>query len=181
MKQKWSREWSCSKQTRKQRKYRHNAPLHVKHKFLSAHLASGLRKQFGMRSVPVRKGDEVEVMRGEKKGLKGNVERVDMSKCVIYVDGITMKKSDDSDIMKPLEPSNLRITKLKTDDKMRQKVFERAEKKAEKKTTTKPAKESEPSGKKPAGKSKVPKPGRKPKKSRLKKKHAKKEARAKGK
>lgn len=125
MKQKFSRKWKSSKQPRKQRKYRHNAPLHIRHKFLSAHLSKELREKFNKRSVPVRKGDEVKVMRGEFKGFKGVIERVDLKKCRAYIEGIKVKKVDGSEVLKPIQPSNLLLTKLNLDDKFRQKIFER--------------------------------------------------------
>jgi len=138
MKRIWSNKWVSSTQRRKQRKYRHNAPMHVRHKFVSAALAGPLRKQYSKRSVPVCKGDEVEVMRGSKRKLKGTVERVDLSACKVYIEGLTVKKPDGSEVMRPFHPSNLKITKIKLDDKRRQAVFERTKKTVEaKKTETK--------------------------------------------
>jgi large subunit ribosomal protein L24 len=140
MKKEWSRMWVKSVQPRKQRKYRHNAPLHIMHKFLSANLAPELRDRFEKRSMPVRKGDEVEVMRGSSKGLRGTVSRIDMKKSKVYIEEIKIKKTDGSEIMRPLQPSNLKIVKLSLDDKMRQAVIERSEKKSVKK----PKKEVKP-------------------------------------
>ena len=133
MKKKWSRMWVKSVQPRKQRKYRHNAPLHIRHKFLSVNLTPEIRSRFEKRSMPVRKGDEVEVMRGSVKGLRGTVNRVDMKNSKIYVEEIKVKKVDGSEVMRPLQPSNLKIVKLVLDDKRRQMVIDRAEKKPKKK------------------------------------------------
>ena len=129
MKKSWSPKWIKSSQPRKQRKYRYNAPLHVRHKFLSAHLSKELRERFGKRSVSVRKGDEVVVMKGEFRGFRGNVDRVDMSASRIYVDGMKRKKVDGSEVQVPIDPSNVMITKLTLEDKMRQAVFERSARK----------------------------------------------------
>lgn len=52
-----------SKQPRKQRKARYNAPLHIRHKFMSAALSDELRDKYGKRSFPLRKGDTVRVVR----------------------------------------------------------------------------------------------------------------------
>ena len=125
MKKAWSSKWKASSQPRKQRKYRYNAPLHIRRKFLSAHLSRELRKQFGKRSVGLRKGDEVTVMKGSFRGFKGNVERVDISKTKVYIDGMKRKKSDGSEVQVPIHPSNVMITKLTLEDKMRQAIFER--------------------------------------------------------
>ncbi len=125
MKKQWSRKWVASKQPRKQRKYRYNAPNHVRHKLLSAHLSKELKKQYGKRSIPVRKGDEVEIMKGSSRKTRGLVERVDMKKLKIYIEGVKAKKVDGSQISKPIDPSNLKIIKLNMSDKMRIRVFER--------------------------------------------------------
>ena len=84
MKQEWSSKWVSSSQPRKQRKFRFKAPLHVRHKFLSAHLSKDLRRETGRRSLPVRKGDEVLVMRGGPRGLRGVVERIDLKKLRVF-------------------------------------------------------------------------------------------------
>ena len=59
----WSKHWKSSKQPRKQRKYVYHAPLHIRHKLLSAHLPKELREKYNRRSFPVRKGDEIEIMK----------------------------------------------------------------------------------------------------------------------
>jgi len=164
MKKEWSRLWVKSIQPRKQRKYRHKAPLHVRHKFLSANLSPELRKRFRKRSIPLRKGDEIEIMRGSSKGLRGTISRVDLKKCRVYADEIKVKKVDGSEVMKALEPSNLRITKLSLDDKMRQKVLDRTEKKI--KRAEKKAKKPE----KVEKETKEKKPKKKPEKKKEKKK-----------
>ncbi|MBC7119559.1 MAG: 50S ribosomal protein L24, partial [Methanobacteriaceae archaeon] len=62
-----------SKQPRKQRKFLHNAPLHIRHKIMSANLSKELREEYNRRSLPVRKGDKVEIMRGDFKGHQGKI------------------------------------------------------------------------------------------------------------
>ena len=54
MKKKFSASWKTSTQPRKQRKYRHNAPMHLRQKLVSVHLSKDLRKNYGKRSIPVR-------------------------------------------------------------------------------------------------------------------------------
>jgi large subunit ribosomal protein L24 len=126
MRQHWSGKWAASRQPRKQRKFRHNAPLHVRGKFLSVNLAKPLRERFGKRSMVARKGDEVVVMRGSLRGKKGTVEKVDVSGEKVYVEGLKVKKVDGSEVSKPFTPSNLQITKLTLEDKHRQDILERA-------------------------------------------------------
>jgi large subunit ribosomal protein L24 len=128
----WSKEWKSSKKPKKQRKYRYNAPLHVKRKFLSTNLSKELRKKYNRRSFPLRKGDEVEIMRGEFKKKKGTVNRIDLKETKVYIDGITRKKVEGSDISVPIHPSNLRITELDLKDEKRLKALKRTVKKVKK-------------------------------------------------
>jgi large subunit ribosomal protein L24 len=132
----WSKHWKSSKQPRKQRKYVYHAPLHVRHKFLSAHLSKELREKFNRRSFPLRKGDEVEVMRGKFKKRTGKVSRVDLKELKVYIDGITRKKVDGSEVQVPFHPSNLKIINLNLEDKKRLKALTRTVKKEEKHVKT---------------------------------------------
>lgn len=126
MKKEWSSKWVSSKQPRKQRKFAYNAPLHVRQKFVSAHLSEILRRRFGKRSLSLRKGDEVKVMRGKDKGFKGKVDRIDLKNSKVYIEGLNVKKVDGSEVLKAMVPSNLLIVEPKMDDKRRQAVVERA-------------------------------------------------------
>ncbi len=133
----WSNKWVSSRQPRKQRKYRYNAPLHVRQKFVSAHLSEVLRGRFGKRSLPLRKGDEVKVMRGSDKGFKGKIERINLKEGKVYIEGLNVKKVDGSEVLKPKDPSNLLITESKMEDKRRQMIVERSREKKEEKAKKK--------------------------------------------
>lgn len=124
----WSKKWIASKQPRKQRKYRHNAPMHVRQKFVSARLSDALSNRFGRRSMQIRKGDEVKIMRGSDRGFKGNVERVDLKRSRVFIENLNAKKVDGSEVLRPVEPSNLMITEAGMDDKRRQMIAERSRK-----------------------------------------------------
>ena len=125
MKTKFSSSWKKSKQPRKQRKYRYNAPLHVKQKFVSTHLSKELRKKYKKRNVNLRKGDSVKVMRGQFKNKSGKVDEVDVKKTSVYVDGIEIVKRDGTKSRYPIHPSNLIITEVNLEDKMRNKIIVR--------------------------------------------------------
>ena len=125
MKTKFSSSWKKSKQPRKQRKYRYNAPLHVKQKFVSTHLSKELRKKYKKRNVNLRKGASVKVMRGQFKNKSGKVDEVDVKKTSVYVDGIETVKRDGTKSRYPIHPSNLIITDVNLDDKMRNKIIGR--------------------------------------------------------
>ena len=55
-------------QPRKQRKARYTAPAHARGKYLRASLSKDLREKVGSRTLPVRSGDKVRVLRGDFKG-----------------------------------------------------------------------------------------------------------------
>jgi large subunit ribosomal protein L24 len=132
MKQKFSMQWKASKQPRKQRKYAAKAPLHVKHKILSANLSKDLRKKHAKRSMPIRKGDSVRVMRGEFKGKTGKIESVDLKRTRVMIEGIYRTKKDGSKVGVYFNPSNIQVRDLNLDDKKRIKSIERAKKKESK-------------------------------------------------
>ena len=125
MKTKFSSSWKKSKQPRKQRKYRYNAPLHVKQKFVSTHLSKDLRKKYKKRNVNLRKGDSVKVMRGQFKNKSVKVDEGDVKKTSVYVDGIEIVKRDGTKSRYPIHPSNLIITEVNLEDKMRNKIIVR--------------------------------------------------------
>lgn len=119
MKTDFSKSWNSSKQPRKQRKYIAKAPLHIKSKFLHAHLSKELREKYKKRSLRVITGDKVKIMRGQFKGKDGKVEKVDLKKSKVFVTKIGREKIDGSKTMYPLTASNLLIIELKLDDKKR--------------------------------------------------------------
>ena len=122
---KFSKSWKSSSKPRKQIKYRKNAPLHIKQRFVHSHLSKELRKKYGKRSIGLRKGDKVKIMIGRFKKHDGKIERIGLRKTLAYVSGIEITKRDGSKKMIGLNPSNLMIIELNLDDKLRQKVLER--------------------------------------------------------
>jgi large subunit ribosomal protein L24 len=131
MKQEFSKSWAGSKQPRKQRKYRYNAPFHLRHKMLSANLSKELRKKYGKRNFPLKKNDEVRIMIGEFKNKKGKIEKVELKRLKVSVGGINKTKKDGSKVPVLFDPSNLQILELDLSDKERKGALER--KKIEKK------------------------------------------------
>lgn len=134
MKKIFSRKWISSKQPRKQRKYRYNAPLHIKHKLVSAHLGKKLREDYNRRAIPIRKGDRVRIMRGKYRGMQGSVLRVDLKSLKVYVDCAKRKKASGQEVQVPLDPSNLEIIELNLEDKERLKRLKKKKEEANKKS-----------------------------------------------
>ncbi|MSR85807.1 50S ribosomal protein L24 [Candidatus Woesearchaeota archaeon] len=125
MKIEWSKNWNASKRPNKQRKFRFNAPLHVQHSFLGAHLSPELRKKYTLRSLPLRKGDKVKILRGQYKKKTGKVTRILMKTQKVYIEGIETLKKDGSKAFVPLQPSNVMIIEMELTDKYRKGIVER--------------------------------------------------------
>tara|TARA_Y100000310_G_C20680337_1_gene815556 strand:- start:2700 stop:3143 length:444 start_codon:yes stop_codon:yes gene_type:complete len=132
MKQKWSSNWKSSKQPRKQKKFRINAPLHIKQKFVKAHLSKEMRKKYGRRALAVRKGDTVKIVRGQFKGKIGKIDKVNLKNCRVNMTDITIAKKDGTKAFFPLHPSNLILTEIILEDKQRQNVLNRIKKQDDK-------------------------------------------------
>jgi large subunit ribosomal protein L24 len=124
MKKEFSAKWKASSQPRKQRKYAKNAPLHIKGKMLGMHLSKELRKKYSTRSVRARKGDRVKIVTGQFRGKTGKIDRIDLRKTRVFVENIEVIKKDGSKVAFPLHPSNLMITEINADDKMRMRSLE---------------------------------------------------------
>ena len=140
VKNNFSKGWNRSIQPRKQRKYRYNVPLHLKQSMLGVHLSADLRKKYGKRTIRVRKGDKVRILRGQFKRKEGKVERVDVKKEKVFVTGIEIVKKEGAKILHPLVPSNLMIIEMNLDDKKRKQKLEKkdvADKKETKSTENK--------------------------------------------
>ncbi len=114
-----------SKQPRKQRKFRYQAPLHIRHKMMSVNLSPELREEYERRSLPVRKGDTVKVLRGDFKDHEGKVENVDLKNYRIMIEGVNVQKPDGNQVYHPVHPSNLMIIEMDLDDEERNEILER--------------------------------------------------------
>ena len=73
------------------------------------------KRNIQTRSIPVRKDDEVLIVRGSHKGREGKVTQVYRKKWVIHVERVHREKGNGQTIMIGVNPSNVVITKLKMD------------------------------------------------------------------
>ena len=108
-----------SKQPRKQRKALYSAPAHARGKHLSATLSKDLRADLGKRSLPLRSGDKVRVLRGDFKGHEGEVLSVDYTSYKVTIEEVTLSKPDGTAVFLPVDPSNLMIIDADTKDDRR--------------------------------------------------------------
>ncbi|KAJ2134690.1 lysyl-tRNA synthetase, partial [Coemansia sp. RSA 678] len=102
-----------SSSRRKSRKAHFTAPSHLRRKLMSASLSKDLRKKHEVRSIPVRTGDEVVVVRGQYKGREGKVSAVYRKKWVINIERLVREKVNGATVPIPVHPSNVSVTALK--------------------------------------------------------------------
>merc|ERR1711976_501753 len=100
---------------RKSRKAHFTAPSSERRKLMSAPLSAELRNKHSVRSVPIRKDDEVQVVRGTYKGREGKVVASYRKKWVIHIERITREKTNGATVNVGIDPSKVIITKLKID------------------------------------------------------------------
>lgn len=77
-----------------------------------------------VRSIPIRKDDEVTIVRGSNKGREGKVTSVYRLKYAIHIERVAREKSNGQSVPLGIHPSKVVITKLKL-DKDRENLLER--------------------------------------------------------
>jgi large subunit ribosomal protein L24 len=121
-----------SKLPRKQRKALYTATQHKRARQMSVHLSDALMKKYNVRSIPVRKGDIVKVVRGngprpgrdEKKvvkGKEGKVVEVFLESRRIAIEGLNIAKADKKEVARKIHASNVILTNPDMSDKWRMK------------------------------------------------------------
>eukprot|EP00947_MAST-08B_sp_MAST-8B-sp1_P006272 g6272.t1 len=88
-------------------------------KIMSVPLSEDLQSKYNVRSMPIRKDDEVEVVRGTYKNIAGKVTSVWCKRYVIHVEHSVWRKSTCEKANVELDPSNVVITRLKLDEDRR--------------------------------------------------------------
>mmetsp|Transcript_93550 Transcript_93550/g.270260 ORF Transcript_93550/g.270260 Transcript_93550/m.270260 type:complete len:136 (-) Transcript_93550:51-458(-) len=109
---------------RKARKAYFTAPSHIRRKLMSSQLSKELRTKYNVRSVPIRRDDEVQIVRGHYKDREGKVIQVYRKKWCIHIERVTRDKANGQTVPFPIHPSKVVITKLKL-DKDRKALLER--------------------------------------------------------
>lgn len=113
-----------SSSRRKNRKAHFSAPSSVRRKIMSSSLSKELRAKYNTRSLPIRKDDEVRILRGKYKGREGKVTQVYRKKWVIHVDRVQRDKSNGATSPIGIHPSKVVITTIKL-DKDRRAILDR--------------------------------------------------------
>eukprot|EP01035_Chromulina_nebulosa_P018752 gene18752-24519_t len=91
---------------------------------MSAPLSKELFKKYNVRSLPVRKDDEVIVVRGTHKKAEGKIVSVYRKKYIIHIDKLTRDKANGQSVPIGIDASNVVIVRLKL-DKSRKAILER--------------------------------------------------------
>ena len=90
-------------------------------------LSKELRGKHGKRGVHPRVGDSVRIVRGEFKDIEGKITKVDPKRGIVNVDGVTREKLKGGTAPVPINSSNLVVTALNLEDKLRKKKLEVSE------------------------------------------------------
>ncbi len=129
-----------------ERKHYYKARLHEKTKRMHVHLSKELRAKLKRkrRSLLVREGDRVRIMRGPDRGKTVKVARVSHLSMKVYCEGLALRNAKGREVPKALQPSNLLLVGLEQ-TKERKEIFaeEAFVKKEEKKVEPKPEAKSE--------------------------------------
>ncbi|KAL8514984.1 hypothetical protein ACS0TY_013896 [Phlomoides rotata] len=96
-----------SSSQRKSQKAHFSAPSSVRRVIMSAPFSGNLRSKYNIRSMPIRKDSEVQVIRGTYKGRDGKVVQVYHKKCVIHIKRITRENVIRSIVNVSIHPSRL--------------------------------------------------------------------------
>ena len=98
---------------------------------MSSPVTKELREKYALRSLPIRKDDEVMITRGQFKGREGKITQVYRKKWVVHVERVTRDKVNGGSVPVGISASNLVITKVKL-DKDRKALLERKNRKVAK-------------------------------------------------
>ncbi|MCR8432845.1 MAG: 50S ribosomal protein L24 [Crenarchaeota archaeon] len=114
-----------SSQPRKMRKYLYNLPHHMRLKMMVAPLTKEAREKYGIKRIPIRKGDTVIIQKGRFKGVVGKVVELLPKKLRVYVEGVTIKRAGGATRYYPIYPWNVKIIELDLSDSRRKEMIER--------------------------------------------------------
>jgi large subunit ribosomal protein L24 len=99
-------------------------PKHIRDLSISSNLEDNLRRQYGLRSCRVIKGDTVRVMRGEYSGIEGKVESVNTQSATLAIEGVQREKIRGGKVKVKIHSSNVTILSLNLEDKYRQNMLQ---------------------------------------------------------
>ena len=119
-----------TKKPNKQRKRRYNIKYHERSKLFTARLDDNLKEEWGIRRLPLRKDDEVRIIKGELINVEGKVLSLNRKTGKIEIEEATLEKKGGATYYVPISTSNVLLTKIggKKMDTWRQKIIDRKQK-----------------------------------------------------
>ena len=106
-----------SKKPRKQRKALFNYKNHQRSKLITTRVADFIREEYGIKSLPLRVGDDVRIVKGEFKDFEGEVIEITKNQRA-RIKEAKFEKSDGTEFNPSIHISNLIITKFLKEKKM---------------------------------------------------------------
>jgi large subunit ribosomal protein L24 len=97
-----------------------HVPKHVRDAMICSSLTDNLREQYTRKSVRVKKGDNVRVMRGEYSGIEGKIEKVNTQRGTLAIEGVQREKVRGGNVKVQIHASNVQIIGLNLEDKLRE-------------------------------------------------------------
>lgn len=119
-----------SKKPRKQRLALQKLKQHQLSKVFMVRLDEPLQEEWGIKRLPLRKDDEVRVIKNEMTDVEGKVLSLNRRSRTIQIEECTLEKKSGATYYLPISPSNVILTKLggKKMDPWRQKMIDRKQK-----------------------------------------------------
>lgn len=114
---------TTSRLPRHQRKAVFTADTFERRKRMAVPLSRELRRRYGRRQVPVRKGDTVRILSGSYVGREERVAKIDRRSYSVTLDNVTGKTADAKLKPLPIRTSHLLLTKLNLADPWRRRVL----------------------------------------------------------
>ncbi|NHJ22510.1 MAG: 50S ribosomal protein L24 [Candidatus Lokiarchaeota archaeon] len=106
-----------SKHPRRQRKALYQSKNHQHSKLLTARVADFVTEEYGIKTLPIKVGDEVRITQGEFKDFEGEVIELTRNQRV-KIKEATFDKADGTQFHPAIHVSKLIITKFSKEKKM---------------------------------------------------------------
>lgn len=114
---------TTSRLPRNQRKAVFTATTFERRKRMSVPLSRELRRRFGRRQIPIRKGDTVRILSGSYIGREERVAKINRRSYSVTLDNVTGKTADAKLKPLPVQLNHLLLTKLNLSDPWRRRVL----------------------------------------------------------
>ena len=108
---------------RRQRKALYTASTSERRRRMAVPLSRELRRRYGRRQIPVRKGDTVRILSGSYVGREERVAKVNLRSYSVTLDNVTGKTADAKLKPLPVRTAHLVLTKLNLADPWRRRVL----------------------------------------------------------